>query len=193
MATETETIEQAERAQGKQSIHDGMVVAGVGALTGLVGGVLMLVLILSYTAGANLGVHLFPRAVAATFYDVEALVGGAGIITVGYVTHLVVAMLWGVVFAALVRPQTTLPGAFAWAVAFSIGIWLFMTYAVLPILNPVLGARVLLMPVTWIVGHLLFAAGLSVAPRLRRMVARMPMRPPERVRQRGSVTAPAHG
>jgi hypothetical protein len=189
----TETIEHAEREESKQSIRDGLVVAGAGAVTGLVGGLLMLILILAYTAGSGLGVNLFPRAVAGLFYDVEALVGGAGIVTLGYVIHLIVSMLWGIVFASLVRPETTLSGAFAWAVAYAIGVWLFMTYAVLPILNPVLGARVMLMPVAWIVAHLLFAVGVSFAPRLRRMVSRVQMRPPGRVRQRGPVTAPAPG
>jgi hypothetical protein len=193
----TETIEHAEAEAGKRSMHDGIVIAGAGAVTGLVGGLLMLALILSYTAGLGMGVHLFPRAVAALFYDVDALVGGAGVVTLGYVVHFVAAMLWGIVFAWLIRPDTTLSGAFAWAVAYGVGVWLFMTYAALPILNPVLGARVLLMPVAWLIGHLFFAVGLSFAPRLRRMVSRMPLRPPERVRQRGpvrtEVPTPAHG
>jgi hypothetical protein len=189
----TETIEHAERAATRRSMHDGMVVVGAGATTGVVGGLLMLALILSYTAASGLGVNLFPRAVAAVFYDVDALVGGAGIVAVGYIVHFVAAIVWGILFAWFVRPGATLSGAFAWAVAYGVGVWLFMTYAALPIVNPVLGSRVLLMPVVWLLGHLLFAAALSFAPRVRRMVSQMPLRPPERARQRGPVTAPAHG
>jgi hypothetical protein len=191
--TTTETIEQAERAEGKRSMRDGLVVAAVGAVTGIVGGLLMLALVLPYTGASGLGVHLFPRGVAAILYDVDALVGGPGIIAVGYLVHFAAAILWGVLFTWFVRTETTLSGSFAWAVAYAVGVWLFMTYAALPILNPVLAARVLLMPVVWFFAHLLFAGALTFAPRLRRMVSRLPMRPPERARQRGSVTAPAVG
>lgn len=189
----TETIEDAETAESKQSIRDGVVVVGVGAVTGIVGGLLMLALILPYTAASGLGIHLFPRAVAATFYDVDALVGGAGVVALGYVLHFVASIFWGILFAWFVRPETTLSGAFAWAVAFAIGVWLFMTYAALPVLNPVMGARMLLMPLAWFFGHVLFAIPLSLAPRLLRMVMRLRVRPAGRVRQRGSVYAPSAG
>ena len=189
----TETIEQAERTESKRSMHDGVVIAAVGAATGLVGGLLMLALILPYTSAIGLGVNLFPRAIAAMFYDVDALVGGSSVVAVGYLVHFLAAIVWGILFTWLARPESTLAGSFAWAVAYIVGVWLFMTYAALPILNPVLGARVLLMPVAWFFGHLLFAVSISFAPRLRRMISRTSLRPAGRVRQRGPVYAPAEG
>ena len=62
--------------------------------------------------------------------------------------------------------------------AFGIAIWVGMTFAGLPLLNPIMRERVVMMRVAWFIAHLGFGMGLGAAP------ACAAARPPELV---GSV------
>lgn len=91
---------------------------------------------------------------------VDALIGGAGVIALGMVTHFVVAAVWGAVFALLTRRLHEVGPILTAGLIFGLGVWLLMTYVVLPVFNPVMAARVAMIPMTWLVVHLGYGAGL---------------------------------
>lgn len=183
MATET-TME----TRSSTDTESGIV--SVGVVTGLVGGLLMLALLLPYAWASGMGVNLPAKAIASTFFGVDALIGGVGTIALGYAMHFVAAIFWGILFAWLVSPKLTMAGALAWAMAYGIGIWLFMTFAALPIVDPVLGARALTMPLVWFFGHFLFILPLAFAPRLRRRASRRRARSAAETGRQGPAYTP---
>lgn len=154
------------RAKTRSSRFDGALLAGAGA--GLIGGVLMLLFALIYSAAVGLGFWLPARAIAGSVYGVMALVMGGGVVVLGIVLHLFVAMAWGLVFAWLFawlagrEPQP----AFALLVGVLYGLLVLavMTWLVLPWLDPTLLARVHLMSAMWIVAHVLFGASMVLVP-----------------------------
>ena len=139
-----------------------------GVVAGIFGGGLMLALIIPWTWSTGVGAWLVPKAIAATWYGLEALLGGPGVIAVGFVTHFLVAIFWGVLFAWLANRDLNYAAAAGSAMFYGFLVWLFMTYAFLPWVNPTLAIRVNTMPVAWFLGHLLFALPLVAVPWMSR-------------------------
>ena len=55
--------------------------------------------------------------------------------------------------------------------AFGIAIWVVRTFGGLPLLNPIMRGRVVMMPVAWFIAHLGFGMGVGTTPALRRREA----------------------
>src|SRR5262249_13874415 len=89
----------------------------------------------------------------------------------GTVLHLIVSVAFGLLFASLVRRETRPLGAILGALAYSAGLFLLMTFIVVPLTNSVLAARAPMMLGTIAAMHVLFALGLSLAPAFRRRAA----------------------
>jgi hypothetical protein len=138
-----------------------------GVTAGVIAGLGMAVVTMLYTSFAGLGALLPLRMIAATFFGVDALVGGAGVLAAGLVFHLVISAFFGLLFAALtVRPKST-PVAFFGGLAYGIGIWALMTFLVLPFVNPVMAQRVALMFTPWLLAHAVYGGLLVLTPLLR--------------------------
>lgn len=108
-----------------------------GTLAGLVAGVVMKVLagILAGAAGAGFFAPL--ELIAATFLD-GALPRGANAILLGLVLHLAVSALWGAIFGTLLPPTASTGAAGAFGGLYGLGVFLIMTYLVLPWANPLM-------------------------------------------------------
>jgi hypothetical protein len=154
-------------------------VLGAGALAGTAGGALMMLWLVLVTVAAGADAKMMPKAFAGAIYGVEALVGGAGAIGAGLLLHIAVSVLLGVMFAAL----TPRSGSHAFALLAGglagIFLWAASTYVGVPILNPTLEVRILLLPWAWLVAHVLFGLGLALTPGLKRRIARTPAPPPQ--------------
>jgi hypothetical protein len=110
-------------------------IVGAGAAGGLVAGLAMaLVLMVSYAiTGPG---PLFPlQLIAATLWGHATFELGGGAAIAGLLIHLVVSAGWGVLFAAMLPRGATLAMTVALALIFSMGVFVIMTYLVLPWTN----------------------------------------------------------
>ena len=108
------------------------------------------------------------RAIAAAWFGPSAFQGGAGVVATGLVTHLLTAAGFGVLFLLLIQGRGVRARVII-ATTYCIAVWAFMTYIVLPILNPAMYERVVKpSPAWWMILHLVFGTGLALAGALRR-------------------------
>jgi len=139
-----------------------------GAAAGAAGGVLMAGWAMVLAALTGYG-PLFPfRLVGATLIGDDALVGGAAIVSYGLGLHLVAAVALGTVFGALSRWASSRSAALVAGIVYSVGLLLLMSYLVLPLANPALLHRMVLVPGSWFFLHVLYGAGVSLAPAIAR-------------------------
>ena len=143
---------------------------GSGVVAGIIGGMLMAMIMMMSTAANGMGFLAPLRLIAATFHGKEAMAGGGPLLT-GLMIHMMTSMVSGVIFASIVGRRLTLPQALMAGGAFGIAIWVVMTFGGLPLLNPIMRERVVMMPVAWFIAHLGFGMGLGAAPALRRRSA----------------------
>ena len=149
-----------------------------GALGGLIGGVAMALFATIYDAIVGSGFWTPVRAIAATVLGAQdAMTMGASAILLGLVIHLAVAILFGIVFAAITPRDVPPPAAIAFGMFAGLAILVLMSLVVLPIVNP--AARARLMWGSWprslpvlvaFVIHLLYGLGLALVPALRRQI-----------------------
>jgi hypothetical protein len=143
-----------------------------GTVAGLVGGVAMALFATTYAAIIGIGFWTPVRAIAETLVGVDTL-GATSSVIAGVAIHVLVSMIFGVLFA-VVTPRSVPPvPALALGTFAGLCIFVMMTWLVLPIINP--SARSHLMwgsaPGTIPVAaafamHMIYGAGLSLAPRL---------------------------
>lgn len=145
-----------------------------GSASGLLAGLAMAITAMVYATATDMGAWLPVRQVAALWYGVDALIGGDGMVMVGVLTHLIVAMGWGVVFAALTSRRSGVGVSLVAGLAFGTILWALMTFVVLPLVNPVMYERTRLIPVVWYALHLVYGGFLLVTPALERLIAGMP-------------------
>ncbi|MBK7857172.1 MAG: hypothetical protein IPJ65_00855 [Archangiaceae bacterium] len=143
-----------------------------GAVSGLAGGVLMAVWAMFATLALGLGPFAVPQLIGATFRGPEALLQGPTTIVIGVVLHLLVSAFFGTLFSMLVRRDTPRGIAALAGVAFSLGVFVLMTFVVMPVVNPVMSSRVAMMIGTVLVMHVLYGVALGTTPILRRKFAR---------------------
>jgi hypothetical protein len=159
------------RAPHARLPHAGALAAeifGSGITCGMLGGVVMAVATMAYTASIGEGFWAPMKFIAAAFLGVNALVGGAGVVLVGLALHLVVSAAWGILYALVAR-RDALPGpSLVLGLVASVIILVVMSFIVMPICDPTMWARVNLMWGMWIVAHLLFGLALALVPTLRR-------------------------
>lgn len=143
-----------------------------GIATGILGGTVMILILMITTAARGLGFWTPLQSLAATFLGVEALVGGTWTMLLGLAFHLAVASVLAFVYAALVGRTASFGGALLTGAAYGLAIYAFMSFFLLPMVNPVMAARVALLPVVWFFAHMAFGATLALAPLLKRRMRR---------------------
>lgn len=142
-----------------------------GASAGIVAGIIMAALFVAHAAAVGAGAAAPARMVAASLLGVRALVSGPGAIVLGAVLHLFVSAFWGIIFASLIR-RSTPPSIASWeGILFGVAVWAVMTFVALPVLDPVMEARVALSPVAWLFAHIVYGVCLLGTPALRRRFA----------------------
>jgi hypothetical protein len=137
------------------------------AIAGFVAGLVMALAAMTRAGILGLGFWLPAQNVAATFFGVDALIGGAGSVALGFIAHVVMSLLTGGIFGALISSDASRGVIVGLALAYGILVWAAMTFLALPIINEVMLERVLVEPVWWFVLHLIYGLvlGLVVAQR----------------------------
>jgi hypothetical protein len=148
-----------------------------GAIGGALGGLLMGLFAMLHAAAAGLGVAHPLRLIAAVAYGGDALVSGSAPLA-GLTIHLAISIVLGMLFAFVARSATDLRTSMFLGAVFGAAVWLVMTLAILPIVDPVLRDHARTMPVLWFVGHLIFGLSVGVSPLFRRTSARKLVRKP---------------
>jgi hypothetical protein len=146
-----------------------------GVVSGLIGGVAMILFATIYAAAAGLGFWTPVKAIAATVLRISPLELGFGGVIVGLAFHAIVSIFFGVLFAlATPREVATVP-ALAFGALGGVAALVIMSLIVVPLENPTVRAHLLWgsRPGALPVGvafamHLIYGAGLSLAPWLRR-------------------------
>jgi hypothetical protein len=136
--------------------------AGIAA--GIVGSLLTMGFMMTYADVTGAGLTMPLKALGAFVYGVEALVAGPAAMLVGALIQLGFLIVLGILFALFVsRGTSTLAALFA-GMAFGIVIWVAMDLIVLPFMNPTMEARIALMPLAYLIAHLLYGFGLATTP-----------------------------
>jgi hypothetical protein len=148
-------------------------IASAGALAGVAGGAAMVFYMMLYSEFWGAGFWLPLRLLAATFFGVDALIGGAGVIIAGLLIQLAVSAALGILYALIPRATTTSFHALLGGIGYGVLVLLVGTFMILPAANPVLRARVALTPMAWFLAHAIFGAlmGGVVMPLRRRFGA----------------------
>jgi hypothetical protein len=137
---------------------------GAGIAAGIVGGILMIGFLMTYAGLTGAGLTTPLKAAGALVYGVEALVAGPLALLVGASIQLGFAIVLGILFALCVSRSTSTVSALFAGVAIGIAVWLLMDVLVLPLTNPVMAARVALIPLAYFTAHILYGFGLSTTP-----------------------------
>ena len=161
---ETERAPLVGHASGKVTVE-------VGIVAGIIGGMLMAALTMMATAASGMGLLAPLKLIAATFFGKEATAGGAGVLLVGLMLHMMNAAVLGVIFAALIRRIEGGGAAVVAGLAFGIAVWLATTFIALPVADPIMRAAVATIPGVWFVAHMFFGVGVGSVPALRRKFA----------------------
>ena len=156
-------------------VHGEVIEAGAAA--GLIGGVAMALFATTWSAAAGRGFWTPVEAIAATTFHSAVLVHGAREIVIGIAFHLVVSVFFGIAFAFLTPAAVAPAPALAFGLGAGVATLVVMALLVVPLVDPV--TRVSLMwgsapgalPVyAAFAMHLLYGAGLSLAPAFRRRI-----------------------
>ncbi|MGH9412312.1 MAG: DUF6789 family protein [Terriglobales bacterium] len=152
-------------------------VVGGGAIAGAIGGAVMLIVAMSWTAAVHLGSEIIPRTTAAALSGPMGLISSRATVWQGWLMYLAAAAVLGLIYTAIgwnVRKWRT---AIIWGVLYGICVWVIMTAWLLPAHDHVMAAYVALMPGPWFVLHLIYGAVLSVSAPIRRGLAGAQPRP----------------
>ena len=140
-----------------------------GGIAGMLAGITMAAAAMFYAAANGSGFWLPVRSIAATWYGANALVGGAGVLIVGMITHFTNSAFWGVIFGGLPLRRKSVPVMLLGGLAWGVVIWAIMSFAIMPWLNPTMYAGTVGKdPVWWFVLHLIYGGTLGVTSGLLR-------------------------
>src|SRR5689334_20051258 len=115
------TLRPEQSVPGAGPLAGEIVVAGVAS--GLIGGLLMAIWAAFATLSKGLGVLAVPQMIGSTFLKPEAMLHPLATAAWGTVLHLLVSCAWGILFAALVRRETTVTAALPAGLLYAIGIF----------------------------------------------------------------------
>jgi hypothetical protein len=139
-----------------------------GLVAGWLGGLAALVLAVLAAAGWGLPAWRPLQLIAAFIVGDDALHLGWRSAALGFLIHMVVSGLWGVLFCAILPRGANTRWSVSLGLGFSFIIFALMTWLVLPWVDPILVARVNI--VALLVLHLVYGAVLPLALPLRRSV-----------------------
>jgi uncharacterized membrane protein (DUF441 family) len=140
------------------------VILRAGVLSGTVAGVIMALVSMLSSSFVGMEFFLPAKLIAATWFGVDALIGGSGIILAGIVTHLVISAAVGAGFAGVTLRNYSVGQAFASGAAYGVFVWAVATFLFLPVMNPTMDTRMALTPGIWFVVHLVYGGVLCLTP-----------------------------
>jgi hypothetical protein len=147
-----------------------------GSIAGILAAILMMGSLMAYSGTIEAGVWMPLKTLAGLVYGVEALVAGSVAIITGAGIQLGFSVALGILFGLATMGRTSMILALFAGVSIGIAIWVAMELYVLPFLDPIMAARIALMPIAYFVAHVLFGVGLGITPLLVRALSRRRVR-----------------
>lgn len=142
-----------------------------GAISGLIAGTLMMFVVMLGASGNG-------QSFVSPLARIAETVGTSSTL-VGLLLHYIVSCTFGILFAATrawrkvgKRRYPVGDRAVAAGLIYALGIWIVMTFLVVPAVNPSLGGFIDRIPSVWFAAHMVFGVGLLDTPLLRRRYAR---------------------
>jgi hypothetical protein len=135
-----------------------------GIVSGLIGGILMIGLMIGYAQMTGAGLTTPLKALGGFVYGLEALVVGPQAILAGALIQVGMAIVLGILFALFMSRATSTLGAMCAGIVVAVVIWAAMDLIVLPYENPTMAARITLEPFAYFVAHILLGLGLGMTP-----------------------------
>lgn len=153
-----------------------------GVFSGWIAGVVMALFAMIISAANGYSFWFPMQLVDGVWIGEDALLGGAGVVIAGIITHLVVSAFFGVLFAVFrgrfreiaesLDTTSEAATAFLWGTVYGVGVWVFMTYVVLW-LDPTLRIQVFaLSPGMWFLYHVVYGAMLFTTPIFQKALSR---------------------
>lgn len=142
--------------------------AAAGIVAGFIGGVLMALTAMIHAAAVGKGFWLPMKLVAGVFWGAAAPGGNIWMGIMGLLIHLAVASALGLGFGLFVSDRVDAPTALFTGVTYGVGIWLVMSFFVLPWANPVMMAPQLESMGWWFGYHIIFGLLMGLVPPLTR-------------------------
>lgn len=110
-----------------------------GAIGGLIGGMVMAMVAMLYTLVAQQDLLAPLKQMGATFFKADS--GSAGSLLAGLMLHMMMSVLFGIVFALIVRGRASGLGTLVVAgMVFIVVEWVIARFVVLPVVDPPLVA-----------------------------------------------------
>lgn len=149
-----------------------------GVVAGIIAGIAMAMVAMIVSWSSGLGLWLPVKNIAVTFLGVDALIGEIIPILTGLTIHLVVSSIYGLIFGLIALNLQKTLAVFAVGLLYGSLIWLAMTFAALPLFNPIMLERISLTFGWWFFYHLVFGATLTTVVPLRRAFGKTSVLPP---------------
>jgi hypothetical protein len=143
-----------------------------GIIAGIIGGILMTGFMMGYADFTGAGLTTPLKALGAFVYGIEAFVMGPEAMLVGAAIQIGPAIVLGILFALFISRRTSIWAALLGGIALGIVIWVAMELFVLPYENPTMAARMALVPLAYLIAHLLYGLGLGTTPAFVRTFSR---------------------
>lgn len=162
-----------EQARRHDVIDTAAEIVLAGGVAGVLAGIGMAVFLMVYAGATGFGVFTPLKLLGATFFRHDALTHpGLAVVFWGLVLHLAVSAAIGTLYAALVKPGMDPMPAVAGGIVFALGVWLVMTFLVLPLVDPPMRAAAPDMAMGWFGAHVVYGAVVGVAQQLRELIGR---------------------
>jgi len=146
-----------------------------GIADGILSAILMMGFMMAYSSVTGAGVTMPLKTLGALVYGVEALVVGSMAMLAGAGIQLGFSIVLGILFALFTSRRTSIVAALFAGMVVGIVIWVAMELVVLPYTNPTMAARIALMPLAYLIAHLLYGIGLGLTPIFLRAFSRKRM------------------
>jgi hypothetical protein len=163
----------ANRTDVNRSSRDVRGIIVGGGLAGIIAGIAMAIFAMGYAGMMGMGFLAPLRLIAATLYGVEALIGGAGVLMVGLIIHILVSAMFGIIFAALLSSRASGRAAFASGLVYGVVVWAVMRWGVVSWADPTMAVRLPMMAAAFFIEHLVFGGVLAITPGLVRRWSRI--------------------
>jgi hypothetical protein len=168
--------------------HD---VIASGVLTGIAGGVGMVVVATAGAAWQDLPALHALGMIGESFVGPDGLAGGGARLAFGAVVHLATAAALGVVFAGTLSRDFPTASALVVGQGFALFTIMFLMPLVVPWANPGFRGGMQAMGGTWVLAHAVFGFAVGLAPALRRSLVHGAAPAPAEPSRAGAVVPPA--
>lgn len=155
---------------GRHGLPLAIAIGKAGSAAGLVGGLAMAAFLMVFTVYTGQGLLTPLQLFGGTFYGRAALDSGFGSAFWGLALHLAVSIAFGVLFAAMFRRDAPPLFEVVSAIVYALALWVVLTFAVMPVVDPVMRQAIPGMSFAWFGAHVVYGCGVGLTQQLRHVV-----------------------